>query len=116
MGYIYRDLKPENILIDFNGNAKLCDFGYATKHQSGDFHTEICGSYEYIPPEMLTKEGYNHSYDLYCLGLLFLELLTGCNPFKGITPKNLDEIHNRKINFDIPSVSHETITLLHSLL
>lgn len=89
-GFIYRDLKPENVLIDYKGNAKLCDFGSAIKTEKEKLHFDVCGSYEYLPPEMVTKSGYNHSHDLYCLGLLFYEMLTDSNPFKSITAKNLE--------------------------
>lgn len=69
------------------------------KFKPGELYTGLCGSYEYLPPEMVLKQGYNHTYDIYCLGLLFYEMMTGMNPFRGITSKNLEEILNRKISF-----------------
>lgn len=58
----------------------------------------LCGSYEYLAPEVLRKEGYDKSVDVYCLGLLFYELLVGVSPFEGITLKNMHEMKNKPIN------------------
>jgi protein kinase A len=98
-GLVYRDLKPENILINEFGEAKICDFGFACKIEADKKLTELCGSYEYLAPEMIKREGYGKPLDLYCLGLLFYELMVGYNPYEGITPENINEIKNKPINF-----------------
>lgn len=76
----------------------------------------LCGSYEYIAPEMIKKEGYNKSIDLYCLGLLFYELLVGSNPFEGLTPRNIIEMKNKSINFEKKQFSSTVKDLLKKLL
>jgi serine/threonine protein kinase len=48
---------------------------------------------------MIKKEGYNQSLDIYCLGLLFYELLVGVNPYEGITPQTISDMKNKSINF-----------------
>ena len=76
----------------------------------------MCGSYEYLPPELLTKEGYNQSYDLYCLGLFFYELLTLQNPFKGIGPENLVQMKKVTINYEHHLIPADIQDLIRSLM
>ena len=81
---IYRDLKPENILIDINGHIKLTDFGLSKiidKKNSNKSYT-ICGTVQYLAPEIISGEGYNESVDWWSLGVLMFEMLTGKLPFK----------------------------------
>jgi serine/threonine protein kinase len=115
-GLIYRDLKPENILIDIHERVRVCDFGFACKIMPNQKLTSLCGSYEYIAPEMLKKEGYDKAIDLYCLGLLFYELLVGTNPFEGITPKNVMEMKSKPINLEKKQISNTVKDLLKKLL
>ena len=77
---------------------------------------ELCGSYEYLAPEVIRKEGYNKSVDIYCLGLLFYELLVGSNPFEGVTPETISEIKSKPINFQKKSLSTTVRDLLKKLL
>ena len=81
---VYRDLKPENILIDSEGNAILTDFGLA-KENINKYKNEItnsfCGSYAYLAPEILLKQGHGKAVDWYLLGVLFFELLVGIPPY-----------------------------------
>jgi len=72
---VYRDLKPENILFSNNGYAKLCDMGFAT-FVLGKTMT-ICGTPEYIAPEIIDQEGYDRMVDWWALGVLTFELLSG---------------------------------------
>lgn len=65
---------------------------------------------------MIKKEGYDKTIDLYCLGLLFYELLVGSSPFEGITPKNIMDMKSKPINFDKKSISNTVRDLLKRLL
>merc|ERR1719188_397816 len=76
---VFRDLKPENILFDATGWVKLCDLGFA-KFLIGKTYT-MCGTPEYIAPEVLTQGGYDRMVDWWALGILAYELLCGCTPF-----------------------------------
>lgn len=85
-GVIHRDLKPENILIDTRGTVKIADFGLAKSHQARDYKTRagvVLGTPEYISPEQATGEAATPSSDLYAVGIMLYELLTGRTPFEG---------------------------------
>ncbi|EPQ55282.1 kinase-like protein [Gloeophyllum trabeum ATCC 11539] len=76
---IYRDLKPENILLNFDGHIKIADFGFA-KHCDTTTWT-LCGTPDYLAPEIIGKQRYNKSVDWYALGVLIFEMLSGLPPF-----------------------------------
>eukprot|EP01135_Chromosphaera_perkinsii_P009288 Nk52_evm40s1705 gene=Nk52_evmTU40s1705 len=82
LGIVYRDLKPENILITAKGHIKLIDFGFAKEIGNGKAKSFV-GSPVYIAPEVIkTREGYGKSCDLWSIGVLTVELLSGHLPFK----------------------------------
>jgi len=76
---IYRDLKPENILLNFDGHIKIADFGFA-KYCNTTVWT-LCGTPDYLAPEILGGGRYNKSVDWYALGVLIFEMLSGLPPF-----------------------------------
>jgi len=95
---IYRDLKPENILMDTEGHIKISDF-YLSKrleNQKDKAYT-LCGTLQYLAPEILKNKGYDKSVDWWSLGCIYYEMLTGKLPFK---------IKGNKIN---PSVFEEKV-------
>ena len=75
---IYRDLKPENIMVDQNGYLKLIDFGFSKIiDKPDDIDKRVCGTPEYIPPEVLKGEGYTIKSEWWAFGCLIYELLVG---------------------------------------
>ncbi|MDR3190295.1 MAG: Stk1 family PASTA domain-containing Ser/Thr kinase [Lactobacillaceae bacterium] len=85
---VHRDLKPQNILIDANGNAKITDFGIATaQSESGMTATNTAiGSVHYMSPEQVKGEGSSIKSDIYALGIILYEMLTGSVPFNAADP------------------------------
>jgi serine/threonine protein kinase len=79
---IYRDLKPENILMDLEGHLKISDFGLSKiLDKPDDKAFTLCGTPQYISPEILSKKGYDKTVDWWSLGCFFYEMITGCLPF-----------------------------------
>ncbi|GBG31943.1 Protein kinase DC2 [Hondaea fermentalgiana] len=79
LGIAYRDLKPENLLITRTGYLKIADFGFAKKIKDRTF--TLCGTPEYLAPEIIQSKGHGCPVDWWALGVLIYEMLVGCPPF-----------------------------------
>ena len=77
---IHRDLKPENLLINEKNILKLCDFGWSVKLKN-DKRTTFCGTVEYMAPEIIKKQKYDETIDIWSLGVLLYELVHSYSPF-----------------------------------
>jgi len=84
---IYRDLKLENMLLDSGGCCKLADFGLA-KFVVGHTFT-LCGTPDYMAPEVVSGAGHTHSVDWWSLGVIIYALMTGCLPFDAPRPQQI---------------------------
>ena len=100
---IHRDLKPQNIMIQDNGEIKITDFGIAMALNNTQLTqtNSVMGSVHYLPPEQASGKGATVKSDIYSMGIMLFELLTGSLPFKG---ENAVEIAFKQIKDDIPSV------------
>jgi len=119
IGVVHRDLKPENVLLRPNGHICITDFGLAKEVGDNTQVRTLCGTSEYMAPEMLLRNGYTKAVDWWSLGALFYEMLAGKPPFvmkKGESGKDLDrKIISQKVV--MPSyLQADTVTLLRGLL
>ena len=100
---IHRDIKPQNVLIKEDGIVKITDFGIAMALNSNELTqtNSVMGSVHYLPPEQANGKGATVKSDIYSLGIVMFELLTGKVPFKG---ENAVEIAIKQMKNQIPSV------------
>src|SRR5262245_3525461 len=104
VGVVHRDIKPANILLDANGNATVTDFGIAlvTSRPARDPMGSTTGTPHYMSPEQSLGEQVDGRSDVYALGVVLYEMLTGVCPFSG---RNATEVIAQHISAPIPKVS-----------
>ena len=111
LGVIHRDLKPQNIMVDKEGTAKIMDFGIARSLRAAGMTAEgmIIGTPEYMAPEQVEGLDADQRTDIYALGAIIFEMVTGRVPFEGDSPlsvaykhKNEPPIPPRKLNAEVP--------------
>ncbi len=99
LGIVYRDLKPENLLIDGHGYLKITDFGFA-KRIDDKLTITMCGTPEYLAPEVIKNVGYSFSVDWWALGILIYEMSSGKPPFASEEPmKIFEKIMNARVKY-----------------
>ena len=115
---IYRDLKPSNVMVSSDGHIKLTDFGLAKEGVMGmDYAHTFWGSPAYLAPELIKDRKFNKSSDIYQIGVLMFELLTGKPPFYKASRDSLFNWIKNSYNLEVPSyVNTTTIDLLGRLL
>ncbi|XP_015193330.2 microtubule-associated serine/threonine-protein kinase 3 isoform X5 [Lepisosteus oculatus] len=133
-GIVHRDLKPDNLLVTSMGHIKLTDFGlskvglmnmttnlyegHIEKDAREFLDKQVCGTPEYIAPEVILRQGYGKPVDWWAMGIILYEFLVGCVPFFGDTPEELfGQVISDEINWPDgeeapPPDAQELITLL----
>ena len=94
-------MKPENLLIGNDGYLRLTDFGFAKVLNEGRTFT-LCGTPEYIAPEVILNQGHGKAVDWWTLGILIYEMHTGFDPFSNGEEEDIIEIYRRILKGKIP--------------
>ncbi|XP_032241758.1 ribosomal protein S6 kinase-related protein isoform X4 [Nematostella vectensis] len=116
-GVIYRDLKLENVLLDRNGHAKIIDFGLSKLVTPGERRTTICGTLQYMAPEVLKGECYTAACDWWSLGIVMFTLLAGKYPYACQEDHNAQRNVVEETGYEVPShVCESARDLLSQLL
>lgn len=112
---IHRDIKPENLLLGLAGDLKIADFGWSV-HAPSSRRETMCGTLDYLPPEMIDQKVYDERVDLWCLGILCYEFLVGKPPFES---ESVNDTYSRisRVDLHFPSyVSPDAKDLIAKLL
>jgi serine/threonine protein kinase/Flp pilus assembly protein TadD len=118
LGVVHRDLKPSNIMIDKQGNARIMDFGIARSSQVKGITREgaMIGTPEYMSPEQVETKEVDHLSDLYSLGVILFEMVTGNVPFEGETPLSVARKHADEPPPDPKSLNPQISNDLNNLI
>ncbi|XVF73363.1 hypothetical protein PTKIN_Ptkin12aG0195700 [Pterospermum kingtungense] len=113
---IHRDIKPENLLLDHEGRLKIADFGWSV--QSTNKRHTMCGTLDYLAPEMVENKAHDYAVDNWTLGILCYEFLYGAPPFEA---ESQQDTFKRIVKVDLsfpptPDVSMEAKNLISQLL
>ncbi|KAL3206512.1 hypothetical protein MRX96_040016 [Rhipicephalus microplus] len=123
-GIVHRDLKPQNILLCHGPRPKpapaditlkIADFGFARFLQDGVMAATLCGSPMYMAPEVIMSLQYDAKADLWSIGTIVFQCLTGTAPFKAQTPQALKQFYEKATNL-APKIPSGTSRELHDLL
>lgn len=101
---IHRDIKPENLLMDLKGDLKVADFGWSV-HAPTTRRTTMCGTLQYLAPEMVEKTEHDETVDLWSLGVLIYEFLYGSPPFEHPDTEEQKQ-RIRKVRYHFPKDRH----------
>ena len=95
---IHRDIKPENVLLNDGIVAKLTDFGWSNYIEEEKERKTVCGTPIYLAPEIIKEKGHDEKVDIWCIGVLLFELMTGSIPFQG---KDIESLKNNILHLKI---------------
>ncbi|KAH9019452.1 kinase-like protein [Lactarius pseudohatsudake] len=98
---IHRDIKPENFLLGINGELKIGNFGWSV-HAPGSRRTTVCGTLDYLPPEMVEGREHNKKVDYWTLSVLTYEFIVGSPPFEEMSGYNATYKQIAKVDLRVP--------------